>query len=71
MTIEPNVTKDILKILKFYEDKKNSNSIKIYPNMDFSKYYDLNQYLFNEVSKKYQDQGYINALHSVDICFFR
>lgn len=29
--------------------------------MDYSKYYDLNSYLFNEVSRKYQEQGYIYA----------
>ncbi|KKM60225.1 hypothetical protein LCGC14_1544040 [marine sediment metagenome] len=28
---------------------------------DYSKYYDLNSYLFNEVSRKYQEQGYIYA----------
>ncbi len=28
---------------------------------DYSKYYDLNSYLFNEVSRNYQKQGYIYA----------
>lgn len=28
---------------------------------DYSKYFDLNVYLFDEVSKKYQDKGYIDA----------
>ena len=28
---------------------------------NYSKYYDLNTYLFREVSKKYQEMGYIDA----------
>lgn len=28
---------------------------------DYSKYYDLNAYVFNEVSKRYQDEGHIDA----------
>ena len=38
---------------------------------DYSKYYDLNAYLFNEVSKNYQDKGYINAFDFFSIIIWK